>query len=163
MSQAKEEGRGGASQTDAGRRVLCVRLPLQEVNLLLPHACVAEIVNLSLRGQDGPYLGELDWRGVRIPVVSLERACGQPADIPKGRSRLAVLYGLRNKEALPYYALLLHGVPHSESVAAEGLEEGEASECELLGMGVRMQGQALFIPDLEAIEARLEEWRGRGL
>ncbi|MGB9578333.1 MAG: chemotaxis protein CheW, partial [Halothiobacillaceae bacterium] len=98
---------GGIAASGAGRnepgaaqrkdeRILCARLPLQGVSLLVPYACVAEIVSLSLRSNAGAFLGEVDWRGVRIPVLSLERACGREVEVPRGRVRLVVLYGLRD-------------------------------------------------------------------
>ncbi|MGK0674500.1 MAG: chemotaxis protein CheW [Halothiobacillaceae bacterium] len=142
-----------------GESVLCVRLPLQGASLLLPYACVAEIVNMSLRGNVGAFLGEVDWRGVRIPVLSLERACGRNVEVPRGRVRLAVLYGLRDTESLPYYAIVLDGAPRTESVRPDMLEEGQASDCGLLGSRVTRGGQTYHIPDLEAIEAWLERVR----
>lgn len=147
----------------SGERILCARLPLQGASLLVPYACVAEIVNLSLRSNIGSFLGEVDWRGVRIPVLSLERACGRKVEVPRGRVRLVVLYGLRDKESLPYYAIVLDGAPRTESVQPDLLEEGAASDCGLLGSGVMMGGQAYHIPDLEAIEVWLDRVRfGRG-
>ncbi|MDM7322650.1 MAG: chemotaxis protein CheW [Gammaproteobacteria bacterium] len=163
---------GDLKRSESGGRehkrehILCVRLPLQGVSLLVPYACVAEIVNLSLRNHVGAFLGEVDWRGVRIPVLSLERACGWEVEVPRGRVRLVVLYGLRDKESLPYYAIVLDGVPRTESVQAERLKEGQASDCGLLGSEVMMGGQTYHIPDLEAIEVWLERVRfgrvGRG-
>jgi chemosensory pili system protein ChpC len=124
--------------------------------LLLPYACVAEIVNLSLRSNVGAFLGEVDWRGIRIPVLSLERACGREVEVPRGRVRLVVLYGLRDKENLPYYAIVLNGAPRTESVEPDLIEEGPSSNCTLLGNEVRMGGQVFHIPDLEAIEVWLD-------
>jgi len=117
---------------------------------------VAEIVNLSLRSNVGAFLGEVDWRGIRVPVLSLERACGREVEVPRGRVRLVVLYGLRDKESLPYYAIVLDGTPRTESVQPELLDTGPISDCGLLGIGVTMGGQTHHIPNLEAIEAWLE-------
>ncbi|MEW6765164.1 MAG: chemotaxis protein CheW [Pseudomonadota bacterium] len=142
------------------RQILCVRLPLRDVSLLLPYACVAEIVSLSLRPEDSAILGEVDWRGIRVPVVSLERGCGEPIDVPRGRMRLAVLYGLHDREHLPYYAILLTGVPRTESLRAEQVMTRDSQgTCELLGMEAEVGGQAVFIPDLQALEAWLEQAR----
>ncbi|MEW6446253.1 MAG: chemotaxis protein CheW [Pseudomonadota bacterium] len=141
-------------------RVLCVRLPLDGMSLLLPYACVAEIVSLSLRAEDSALLCEVDWRGIRVPVVSLERACGEPIDVPRGRARLAVLYGLHDRERTPYYALLLNGVPRTDSLAAEDIvERADGHGCDLLGMSVEVEGQSLFLPDLQALEAWLGQVR----
>ncbi|MEW5974024.1 MAG: chemotaxis protein CheW [Pseudomonadota bacterium] len=146
----------GPSSSTGGERVLCARLPLQGVSLLVPYACVAEIVNLSLRSNVGAFLGEVDWRGVRIPVLSLERACGREVEVPRGRVRLGVLYGLRDKDGLPYYAIVLDGAPRTENVQPERLELGPTGDCGLLGQGVTMGGQTYYIPDLEAIEVWLQ-------
>lgn len=146
----------GAPSAGDGARILCARLPLQGLSLLVPYACVAEIVNLSLRSNVGAFLGEVEWRGVRIPVISLERACGREVEVPRGRVRLAVLYGLRDKDTIPYYAIVLDGAPRTESVQADRLEDGQASACGLFGQGVTIEGQPYFIPDLEAIEVWLD-------
>ncbi|HER19730.1 MAG TPA: hypothetical protein ENO14_01640 [Chromatiales bacterium] len=137
-------------------RILCARLPLQGLSLLVPYACVAEIVNLSLRSNVGAFLGEVDWRGIRIPVLSLERACGREIDVPRGRVRLAVLYGLRDKARLPYYAVVLDGAPRTESVQSDLLEDAQAGQCSLLDMAIGMAGQTHHVPDLEAIEGWLD-------
>lgn len=147
---------GAGNGLRGGERILCARLPLQGASLLLPYACVAEIVNLSLRSNVGAFLGEVDWRGIRIPVLSLERACGREVEVPRGRVRLVVLYGLRDKENLPYYAIVLNGAPRTESVEPDLIEEGPSSNCTLLGNEVRMGGQVFHIPDLEAIEVWLD-------
>lgn len=141
------------------QQVMCVRLPLRGVSLLLPYACVAEIVSLTLRPQDSAFLGEVDWRGIRIPVVSLERGCNNPIDVAQGRVRLAVLYGLHDPARMPYYAVLLNGVPRTEGLTSEQLEETVASTCELFGLGVTVAGQAVFVPDLEGVESWLQAAR----
>jgi len=137
-------------------KVMCVRLPLQGVNLLIPYACVAEVVSLMLRPRDGAYLGEVEWRGLNVPVVSLERGCDKPIDVPRGRVRLAVLYGLHDPARLPYYAVLLNGVPRTEGITSEQLESMVEGGCKLLGLGVKQEGQTVFVPDLEGVESWLQ-------
>lgn len=138
------------------QQVRCVRLPLQGVSLLLPYACVAEIASLSLRAGPGACLGVAEWRGLRVPVVSLDRGCNMAVDVPRGRIRIAVLYGLRDPVRRPYYAIMLHGVPRTESLAAGQLEDAGEAGCKLLGLGGRMEGQVVFVPDLEALEVWID-------
>ncbi|HES75413.1 MAG TPA: hypothetical protein ENO09_00230 [bacterium] len=141
-------------------KVLTIRLPLQDKVLLLPYSMVAEVASLSLRPQDGGFLGSVEWRGVRIPVFSLERGCGQSADILAGRVRLAVLYGVSDPSRRPYYALVLAGMPRTEPVTAAQLatpDETEAQEaCALLGVQALLGDETVFMPNILELEAWMD-------
>ena len=141
-------------------KVLSIRLPLQGHTLLLPYSMVAEVASLSLRPQEGGFLGDVEWRGVRIPVFSLERACAQSVDILAGRVRLAVLYGVSDPAKRPYYALLLAGMPHTETVTPStliALDEADAQEaCALLGVPAMLGDEIVFMPNIQELEAWMD-------
>ena len=148
------------TESNALGKVLSIRLPLQNKTLLLPYSLVAEVATLSLRPKDGAFLGTVEWRGVRIPVFSLERGCGENADILAGRVRLAVLYGVKDTAKRPYYAMTLAGMPHTESLTSnqlpavtEGLPEGL---CPLLGMPTSLRDEVVFVPDVLELEAWMD-------
>jgi len=146
--------------TASQAKVLAIRLPLQDKTLLLPYSMVAEVASLSLRTQDGAFLGGVEWRGVRIPVFSLERACGQNVDILAGRVRLAVLYGVTDPSKRPYYALVLAGMPRTESVmsaqlsADDGMNAHDA--CALLGRAASLGGDLVFMPNIQELESWMD-------
>lgn len=133
--------------------IQCVRLPLRATTLLLPYSTVAEVVSTSIKAGPSPCLGKVDWRGVNIPVFSLERGCGIPVDVVSGRVRMAVLYGLHQPERLPYYGILLAAIPRT-MVVHEGLFGDAKTDggCTLFGMSSSLEGQEVFIPDLEELE-----------
>ena len=146
-------------------KVLSIRLPLQGHTLLLPYSMVAEVASLSLRPQEGGFLGDVEWRGVRIPVFSLERACAQSVDILAGRVRLAVLYGVSDPAKRPYYALILAGMPHTETVTpssliapdeadAQGADAQEA--CALLGVPAMLGDEIVVMPNIQELEAWMD-------
>ena len=141
-------------------KVLSMRLPLQGHTLLMPYAMVAEVVNLSLRPHEDSFLGEVEWRGVHIPVFSLERACNQTEDIIAGRVRLAVLYGVSDPAKRPYYALLLAGMPHTETVTPStliALDEADTHEaCALLGVPAMLGDEIVFMPNIQELEAWMD-------
>ena len=141
-------------------KILSIRLPLQDKTLLLPYSMVAEVASLSLRTQDGAFLGSVEWRGVRVPVFSLERACGQDVDILAGRVRLAVLYGVSDPAKRPYYALVLAGMPRTESIMSTQLttldETVSQEECALLGMPALLGGERVFMPHIQELEAWMD-------
>jgi chemosensory pili system protein ChpC len=150
----------GVTTSSGQTRVLAIRLPLQDKTLLLPYSMVAEVASLSLRTQDGTFLGSVEWRGVRVPVFSLERACGQDVDILAGRVRLAVLYGMTDPARRPYYALVLAGMPRTESIMPSQLttpeETGAEEACALLGLPARLSGESVFMPNIQELEAWMD-------
>ncbi|MGD9889318.1 MAG: hypothetical protein AB7S56_08660 [Halothiobacillaceae bacterium] len=148
------------SDTVNQSKVLSIRLPLQDKTLLLPYSMVAEVASLSLRPQEGDFLGDVEWRGVHIPVFSIERACHQNVDIFAGRVRLVVLYGLINPAKRPYYALLLAGMPHTETVTASTLTVAREADvqgaCALLGVPAMLGDEIVFMPNIQELEAWMD-------
>lgn len=150
-----------ANHAKISAKVLGIRLPLQDKTLLLPYSMVAEVASLSLRPQSGGCLGHTEWRGVHIPVFSLERGCGSKAEILAGRVRVAVLYGVINPEKRPYYALALSGMPRTETILPAQLVALPADEardaCRLLGTAVILADETVYIPHALELEAWLDE------
>ena len=148
------------SDTTSQAKILAIRLPLQDHTLLLPYSMVAEVASLSLRTQKGGFLGGVEWRGVRVPVFSLERACGQDVDILAGRVRLVVLYGVSDPSKRPYYALVLTGMPHTESISSAQLSVVDDAQsqnvCALLGVPTLLNGEVVFMPNIQALEAWMD-------
>jgi chemosensory pili system protein ChpC len=146
-------------------KVLGIRLPLTDKTVLLPYSMVAEVASLSLRPQSGGCLGLVEWRGVRIPVFSLERGCGTKVEILAGRVRVAVLYGVGNPEKRPYYALVLSGMPRTETIVPAQLAALPAdeiqNECRILGTGAVLAEETVYIPHALELEAWLDEAEAR--
>ena len=80
-------------------------IPLRQVNMLLPHAVVAEIGNYRVPDSrdDTPewLLGDINWRGTTIPVVSLESLCGESAPANLVYSRLLIINSERPGCSVP--------------------------------------------------------------
>ncbi|MDD2893048.1 MAG: hypothetical protein PHF20_03870 [Halothiobacillaceae bacterium] len=150
----------GVGDTISQAKVLAIRLPLQDKTLLLPYSMVAEVASLSLRPQEGGFVGNVEWRGVHIPVFSLERGCGQSMDILAGRVRLAVLFGVSDTANRPYYALVLSGMPRTESITSTQLKPVDEAEsqgaCALFGQPAIFGGELLFMPNIQELEAWMD-------
>lgn len=90
-------------------------IPLADMNLLLPNTCIAEVIGLGelnpIKKAPDWFLGMMDWRGVRIPVISFEAANGISTDAPSRTTRVAVLNGISGDEKLPFYGVLSRGIP----------------------------------------------------
>ena len=61
-------------------------VPLTEERLIVPRACVAEVVTWQqpdkMEGAPAWYLGAISWNGRAVPVISFEGTCGQTLPTP---------------------------------------------------------------------------------
>ncbi|HZJ81115.1 MAG TPA: chemotaxis protein CheW [Guyparkeria sp.] len=145
--------------------VRVVRLPTQltDIELLVPYALIAEITDVSL--PDGSIrlsrneATNVDWRGQRVPLVSLEAMNGESVPTIGRRVRCAVLYGTDPERALPYFALLLSGVPRTEQVTRAQLQSAGPQDNPLWRAVVRLDGRLTVIPDIRVLEERIERMR----
>lgn len=157
---ARESGRSGDETA-----IRAVRLPTQltDFDLLVPYSLIAEIAEVSL--PDGSIrLGRsettmVDWRGQRVPLVSLEAMNGESVPTIGRRVRCAVLYGTDPERALPYYAVLLSGVPRSEQVERRQIESAGPQDNPLWHDVVRIGGRLTAIPDIRVLEERIDQMR----
>ena len=136
-------------------------IPLRQVNMLLPHAVVAEIGNYRVpdgRGDSPDWmLGDINWRGVTIPVISLETLCGESAPTNLVYSRLLIMNSVRPGSSVPFYAIVTAGLPRPlpfENALISGAEPcgHEALQCRLA-----IDGEIAVIPDLEYLQTQLEQ------
>lgn len=138
----------------------CLLIPLKDKQLLLPNVSVAEIIPFSqlLTTASGVewILGRIDWRGVAVPVVCYEMLSQQAAPAPNPNARFAVINGIGGHRQLPFYALMIQGIPRLVHVAKSALQQVEA-----LGLthydaaAVGLDDAVMFIPDLQKVEQAL--------
>ena len=126
-------------------------IPLRQVNMLLPHAVVAEIGNYRVpdgRGDTPDWmLGDINWRGIAIPVVSLETFCGESAPANLVYSRLLIINSVRPGSSVPFDSSLMSG---AEPCGHEALQ------CRLA-----IDGEIAVIPDLDYLQGQLERHAGK--
>jgi chemosensory pili system protein ChpC len=138
-------------------------VPLNDYSILLPGSVVAEIapyqdaVPLTARHEEADWiLGTVAWRGVHIPLISMEALGGEAVPVPGARARLVILKALADLPGLSFYAVASQQIPHLQTVAEPLLEAlSDESLDSAPGEAVLVSGEAAVIPDLEAIERRL--------
>ena len=139
-------------------------VPLSEDRLIVPRACVAEVVRFSRPEQEAgaePWmLGTVNWNGRPLPVVSFEGALGNDVPVPTGRTRIVVFYASSGRLKIGYFGVLTQGFPQLVRVnkdvlkleSTEGWPDGAPVLCR-----VRMINEYPMIPNLEKLEAMLAE------
>lgn len=144
---------------DNNQVLSCVLIPVANRQLLLPNVAVAEIVDYAAprpapKGSPDWLVGHMSWRGLNLPLLSYDAANGGQALTPdSSRGRIAVLNAIgERRQQVPFVAIVTQGIPRlvkvDESLVKEtGLKTGPADQ-----MSVELEGQDLYIPNLEYLE-----------
>ena len=137
-------------------------VPLAEDRLIVPRACVVEVVRFTKpeheAGAHNWMLGTVNWNGRQLPVVSFEGMLGKEVPAMTGRSRVVVFYAGTGQLKSGYFGILTQGFPQLVRVnrdvldlhTAEGWPEDAPVHCR-----VKMINEFPLIPDLEKLEAML--------
>lgn len=137
-------------------------VPLSEDRLIVPRACVAEVVRFSkAERQEGAHdwmLGTINWNGRQLPVVSFEGAVGKEIPVVTGRTRVVVFYAGTGQLKAGHFGVLTQGFPQLVRVNRDVLKleakDGWPEDAPVL-CRVRMINEFPMIPDLEKLEAML--------
>jgi len=137
-------------------------VPLSEDRLIVPRACVAEVVRFSqtekLEGAHDWMLGTVNWNGRPLPVVSFEGALGKEPPIVTGRTRIVVFYANTGQLKGGFFGILTQGFPQLVRVNRDVLKleskDGWPDTAPVL-CRVRMINEFPLIPNLEQLEAML--------
>ncbi|HFQ13985.1 MAG TPA: chemotaxis protein CheW [Gammaproteobacteria bacterium] len=137
----------------------CLLLPLQDSRMLLPNTAVAEVIGYSLpQPQDGApdwFLGYIDWRDIRVPLLSFEIFTGEGGQVA-GAKRIAVLNTLNGNPRLPYLAIPLQGIPQLRLVTEAALADARTdADTEGIAARIELGDERVLVPDLDWLEQRL--------
>ena len=137
-------------------------VPLTEDRLIVPRACVAEVVRYSKpyheEGAHRWMLGTVNWNGRQLPVVSFEGLLGKEIPVATGRTRIVVFYAGSGELKTGFFGVLTQGFPQLVRVNRDVLSlhttEGWPEEAPVL-CRVKMINEFPLIPNLEKLEAML--------
>ena len=140
-----------------------VLLPLQDAQLLLPNASIAEVVGYQqpaqIPGAPSWLLGFYEWRQERVPLVVFETLVERASPSVGHRARIAVCKTLGGNPRRPYIGLLLSAMPRLVRVTEDVIAPLDKPED--LGSNVKSQvtvsGETAWIPDLHALEWMVQE------
>lgn len=134
-------------------------VPLAEDRLIVPRACVAEVVRYSkpteLPGSGDWMLGMVNWNGRELPVISFEGTIGKEIPALTGRTRVVVFYSSTGTLKSGFFGVITQGFPQLVRVnrevlrleAKDGWPEGSPVLCR-----VKMINEYPLIPYLDRVE-----------
>ena len=135
-------------------------LPINGGKILLPNTVVAEVIGFSEPLQTEQsidfLLGAISWRGVTVPLVSLEIAFGLDEPQPNPRAQIAIIYTINGNASMPYIAFHMQGIPHAVVVDDSKLMNVESSTAsDFLQAQFLLNDEAVLLPNITAIETAL--------
>jgi chemosensory pili system protein ChpC len=139
-------------------------IPLVGRRLIVPRACVAEVIGLARFGlrEEPPdwLLGDVAWNDHTVPLISFESACGDPVPDIGGRSRVVILRSLTGKLGRGGLAMLCQGLPQVVRVG-EGVIELDAEQSDFgdapIICRVKVVNETPLVPDLERLEKQIAD------
>lgn len=150
--------------SDQTQELYSLLVPLSEDRLIVPRACVVEVVRFSKpdteAGAHDWMLGTVNWNGRELPVASFEGALGKEVPAATGRTRIVVFYAITGHLKSGYFGVLTQGFPQLVRVNKDVLQLSESKgwpESAPVLCRVKMINEFPLIPDLERLENMLAE------
>jgi chemosensory pili system protein ChpC len=145
--------------TERINEVYSLLIPLVESRLLIPRACVAEVIGYQIPApmENAPswYLGVVNWNARIVPLVSFEGTLEMPIPAATARSRIVVFHALAGRIDTGFFGIVSQGFPQlvrvSNDVIRSDHSRSFADEMPVLCQ-VRMSNETPMIPDLERLE-----------
>lgn len=144
--------------------IYCLLVPLADERLLLPRSCITEVINyqapVPMEGAPAWYLGTIAWGGRRVPLVSIEAACGHTLPRTGGRTRIVVMQAISGAIEGGHFAVLTQGFPQLVRVNADVLHADDSrtfGERSPIVCQVRMVNEYPLVPDFDRIEQMVAE------
>ena len=146
----------------AAEELYSLLIPLDDDRLIVPRACVAEVVRFTAPEKEAGahewMMGIVTWNGRQLPVVSFEGALGKEKPVPTGRTRIVVFYAGAGQLKSGFFGVLTQGFPQlvrlNEDVVQLHTTEGWPDDAPVL-CRVKMINEYPLIPDLQKLEAML--------
>ena len=143
--------------------VYSLLIPFAGGKMILPRVSITEVTGFlrpkPVRGAPEWLLGLINWQGQEIPLISFEGLCGRKVPERANRTRIAVAHAIGELISPPLFAILTQGYPYLVRVNSAVLSvdpENDFPDGPVLNR-MRMANERPYIPDLEAIEAKLLE------
>jgi chemotaxis signal transduction protein len=143
------------SVTAARDPVHALEVPTDTLPLLLPSACMAEVVALAhlARVPHAPAwcLGVLGWRLRPVPVVSYDVLVGGQPRSPGPRARVVVLYPLTGRESWEFVGILANSEPQSRVIDNAVASVTVQASFRYIAAALKLDERIVGIPDFTAL------------
>ncbi len=137
---------------------------MRKENVILPSATIAEIVSVKdielAENKPAWYLGEMQWRGEAVPLISFEAAGGEDIANVNLNTQAVVLHVVADDDmAASYVGLVMSGVPHVTHFNRKQIvtDEEMIADHPMVAQKVRINGARVSVLDLDEIASMVAE------
>jgi len=135
----------------------CVVLPQEELSLLVPNDCVAEILPWRrvkpVPGMPRWCVGTLGWRGQTVVVVDFQMLTSDSGQARVNRRALVVMHRTTKREGMSFYAIASSGLPRLLYLAEDEVRDVEERQASAAILSHLMLGsEAVVVPNLRYVE-----------
>jgi len=153
---------GSITVEDDVNEIPSILIPIASGQLLIPTVSVAEMIpfqapqpdsSISSKNQANWFLGNLYWRGTKVPMFSYEAMSGDTLAPIQPDSQVVILNSIGLSPKVPFICFPTQGIPHLSRVMPTEISEvtGEPlADCDL--MHVSIAGSQAIIPNIETLE-----------
>jgi chemotaxis signal transduction protein len=135
--------------------VRCLIVPSDPGFLVIPSAAVAEIIPLALNedSAEESLLGHMTWRGVQVPVYSMEGLAGMSVPVTGKRCKALIFYPWKGSDKNAFFAIAALHDPRPRLLSGDDLSESDDDQPAnaFIRARFRYDGEPALIPDLQAI------------
>jgi len=134
----------------------------KDKRVLLPNAIIAEVVSYKemkdINNSPSWLIGQINWRGYEVPVISYNTLSTGIKSKHDDTGRVAVIKALGDVDKMPYFALVVNGVPRLQLVTQGDLQvhEAEENDSNAIASKVTIQDEMSEIPNIRFIEHVLD-------
>lgn len=149
------------SETSATDMLPCLLIPIQGGRMVLPNVTIAELIPFqqpqSISGTPDWILGEIEWRGTMVPIISYEEFSGFKKGPAGSDLRVAVVNSPNGETGnMRFFGLLTQGIPSLIKLEEAAIKENQNSVLHKgQKMAVTLETGHATIPDLDMLEAAL--------
>lgn len=131
--------------------------PLARGEIVVPSSVVAEVIEYTnpTPYEHGPgwLLGELEWNGWQVPIISFAMLAGTAERDPSSASsRILVIKTLTEEVSLYYVGILIRGLPKMKKLSETDIEpiDGETAS-PVVFCRAKVDGREVMLPELNAL------------
>lgn len=143
-----------AMEENESQPVRCLIIPADPGFLVVPSAAVAEVVPLAINGEQSheQLLGHMDWRGLSVPVYSMEGLRGETVPEFGKRSKACVFYPWKGADNKRFFAIATRHDPRPRTLTGDDIVASDEPEVnDFVSASFRYDGEQALVPNLEAI------------
>lgn len=133
-----------------------ILLPLVDVKLLLPDTTISEIVKVDFKPKKDDkiswYMGNLTWRDLNIPIISLENFDGNNIIYEQQTSIIAIFNLVIDNAKIDFLGFILDSFPKIVKVTKNDIDLISENAKSIFCYEIMLRGSKVNMVDLERLQ-----------